>query len=64
MYRYFIAANIVLEDNSNFYANFYYEIDYKLNSIENVEKIIKDFGEQYNSKKVTILFFTELKEED
>ena len=64
MYRYFIAANIVLYDNINFYANFYYEIGYKINSIENGEKIIKDIGEQYNSKKVTILFFTELKEED
>ena len=64
MYKYFIVANIVLEYNSNFYTNFYYEIDYKLNGIENVKKIIKDIGEQYNSKKVIILFFTELKEED
>lgn len=62
MYRYFVAANIVLEDNSSFYANFYYEIDYKLNTIENVEKIIKDIGKQYNSKMVAILFFTDLKE--
>lgn len=63
MYRYFVAANIALEDNSSFYANFYYEIDYKLNDIENVEKIIKDIGKQYNSEKVVILFFTELKDE-
>lgn len=63
MYKYFVTASITTEDGVISYCNYYYEIDYKLNVIENIEKIIWDIKEQCNSEKVTILFFTELKDD-
>ena len=40
MYKYFVTASITTEDGVISYCNYYYEIDYKLNVIENIEKII------------------------
>lgn len=63
MYKYFVTASIGLKDGSNFYTNFYYEIDYKLNTIQGIENVINDIKNQCNAEKVIILFFTELEED-
>ena len=59
MYKYLVTANIEKETGSAF-ANFYYEINFKLDCSENIEKIIDDIKEQSESSSVTIMFIMEL----
>lgn len=62
MYKYFITVSVTAKEGSS-YRNLYYDIDYKLNNIENIEKIIKDLKMQCDSESLSIIFFTELKED-
>lgn len=61
MNKYFIAINYVKDENVLF-ENLYYEVNYELNSAENLEKLIRDIQKQVNSKNVTIVFFKKLNE--
>ena len=61
MNKYFIAINYVKYGNVLF-ENLYYEVNYELNSAENLEKLIRDIQKQVNSKNVTIVFFKKLNE--
>ena len=68
MHRYFITAHVSIFNNElvyfvNKFVNYYYEIDYELDSVENIEKIIQDIKKQSGSDDVTIVFFKELKNE-
>lgn len=62
MYKYFITVSVTTKEG-NSYRNLYYDIDYKLNNIENIEKIIKDLEKQCGSDNLSIIFFSELKED-
>lgn len=62
MYKYFITVSVTTKEG-NYYRNLYYDIDYKLNNIENIEKIIKDLEKQCGSDNLSIIFFSELKED-
>lgn len=61
MNKYFIAINYIKDGNVEF-DNLYYEINYDLNSAENLEKLIRDIQEQIDCKNVTIVFFKKLNE--
>lgn len=61
MNKYFIAINYV-KDGNVLFENLYYEVNYELNSAENLEKLIRDIQKQVNSKNVTIVFFKKLNE--
>lgn len=61
MNKYFIAINYIKDGNVKF-DNLYYEINYDLNSAENLEKLIKDIQKQIDCKNVTIVFFNKLNE--
>ena len=62
MYKYFITVSVTTKEG-NSYRNLYYDIDYKLNNIENIEKIIKDLEKQCGSDNLSIIFFSELKKD-
>lgn len=59
---YFIAVNYVKDGNIMF-QNFCYEIDYELDSPENIEKTILDLRQQTSSKNLSIVFFKKLNNE-
>lgn len=61
MNKYFIAINYTKDGNVKF-DNLYYEINYDLNSAENLEKLIRDIQKQIDCKNVTIVFFKKLNE--
>ena len=63
MYKYFLTASC---NKSGFfvYVNLYYEIDFKLDTIDNIRKIRKSIEKEFDYTDVIIMFFIELKNGD
>ena len=63
MYKYFLTVSCN-KSGLSVYVNLYYEIDYKLDTIDNIRKIRKSIEKELDYTDVIIMFFIELKDGD